>query len=319
MKKIILSIVAFFILCFYVSGQNNLGKTEDMGRISLTPIISEQATNIPEAAKQILTTKLTQLATENGMGAGNLMPRFIITAQINVLTKDIIAGPPQMIAQNLEAVFFIADYMDQKVFSSVSVNLKGVGTNETKALIEGIKMIKPQEKQLNHFVESGKIKIIEYYNSQCDFILKTAQSLASQKKFEEAIYTLTSVPEVCKDCFDKSMDAAGPIYKQYIDYLCDQNLAKAKSAWAASMDALGAQEAGNYLSQIYPDAKCYKEAQGLIKEIKEKMKELWKFEMKKYDNQIKLEQQKINAYRDVGVAYGNHQQPMTYNTYFLHR
>lgn len=318
MKKILALLFSVFSLHFFVLAQNNLGKTEDMGRISLTPVVSDQYTDIPNVAKQILSTKLQQLASDNGLGAGNLMPRFIITATINVLTKDIIPGPPQMVAENFEVVFFIADYFDQKVFSSVSINLKGVGINETKAFIEGIKLIKPKSPDLKQFVESGKTKIIEYYNSKCDFILKNALSLSSQRKYEEAIYTLTSVPEVCKECFDKAMDAAGPIYQQYVNYLCDQNLAKAKASWAGSMDTYGAQDAGNYLSQIYPDAKCYKEAQELVKEIKERTKELWKFEMKKYDNEIKLEQQRINAYRDVGVAYGNHQQPMTYNTYFLH-
>lgn len=39
------------------------------------------------------------------MGGSQANPRFIITANVNVGTKDIIAGPPQMIAQNIEVTF----------------------------------------------------------------------------------------------------------------------------------------------------------------------------------------------------------------------
>ena len=60
---------------------------------------------------------------------------------------------------------------------------------------------------------------------------------------------------------------------------------------------------------IYPDAKCYKEAQQLYDEIKSKVLDDWKFEMKIYQDGVDLESQRINAIRDIGVAYGEGQQP----------
>ncbi|MFZ4797701.1 MAG: hypothetical protein ACOYMA_09420 [Bacteroidia bacterium] len=317
MKKLILSIISICVFSNFLMAQNEIGKTEDLGRISLTPVIAEEATNIPEAAKQIIHSKLQQIATQNGISGSGMMPRFVITLKINILTKDIIPGPPMMISQNLEVVFFIADYIEQKVFSTVSLNLKGVGTNETKAIIEAIKNVNPRSSELKQFVETGKSKIIAYYNTKCDFIILNIQSLAGQKKYEEAIFNLTSVPDVCKECYAKSMGAVEGLYQEYTNYLCDQNLAKAKSVWAANMNVNGAQESGNYLSQIYPNAKCYNEAQELTKEIKERTKELWKFEMKKYDDKLSLQQQRINAFKEIGVAYAHNQTPFLYNLRFL--
>lgn len=319
MKNITLFLIVVINVFNHLYSQNTLSKTEDLGRVAVTPIIPDQLSELTDNAKHLLFTKLEQIATENGLGAGNLNPRFIITARVNVLSKDIIAGPPAMIIQNFDVTFFIADHIDQKIFASKNVSLKGVSTNESKAFIEGLKLIKPQSSELKDFIANGKIKIIEYYNTQCDFILKAAQALVSQQKYEEAIFTLTSIPEVCKSCYDKAMDAIGPIHKLYIDHLCDKNFARAKSVWVSSMDERGAKLAANYLSDIYPEAKCYQEAQKLSKEIASRMKELWKFELKKYDNQYTLEQMRIRAYRDVGVAFGNNQKSNSYNTQFIFR
>ena len=43
----------------------------------------------------------------------------------------------------------------------------------------------------------------------------------------------------------------------------------------------------------------------------------WKFEMKQYQDGIDLEKQRINAMREVGVAFGKGQQPTTTNIGFL--
>ena len=62
---------------------------------------------------------------------------------------------------------------------------------------------------------------------------------------------------------------------------------------------------------IYPDAKCYKEGMDLYREIKDKVLDDWKFVMKIYQDGVDIEKERIKAWRDVGVAYGNHQQPIS--------
>lgn len=200
--------------------------------------------------------------------------------------------------------------IDQKIFATASLNAKGVGTNETKAYIDAVKHINANSKQFKELAETGKAKIIAYYEAQCDNIIKKAQSLAKQKNYEAALYELTVIPDVCS-CYDRALEATAEIYQQYIDYLCDVNLAKARTAWAAEQNADGAKKAGDYLANIYPDAKCYKEGMDLYREIKGKVLDDWKFEMKIYQDGVDLERERIRAWRDVGVAYGNHQQPIS--------
>ena len=320
MKKCILTIV-ILISGFILKGfaQEKPDNTNNPGVIALTAVVPEQAENLPDIGKSILKNKLQHIATINGLGAGMLNQRFIITSNISIMTKDIVAGPPQQIAQNIEATFYIADYIDKKVFSNITLELQGVGTNDNKAFIDAIKNIKPANEKFKKFISSGKNKIIEYYNNQCDIIINTANSLAGMKRYDEAIYNLTMIPDACRECYNKSLVAIKPIYQAFLDQKCNENIAKANAAWAASQNSHGANEAGQFLSQIYPDAKCYNEAQQLFKEIKAKVLDDWKFEMKKYNDSVSLESQRIQSYRDIGVAYGNHQQPINYHVNWLVR
>ncbi|MCL2290302.1 MAG: hypothetical protein FWC34_06320 [Bacteroidetes bacterium] len=317
MKKVIIfaTIVAMVICPALLQAQTK----NEPSAIALSVMIPEEIDGLSDAAKVVLSNKLIQIATANGISAKEGFGRFFITAVPALMTKDIVPGPPQQIAQNMEVTLYIGDYFDQKIFASTSISCKGVGTNETKAYIEAVKNISANAPQVRAFVENGKKKIIDYYVTQCDNIINKAQSLANQKKYEEAIYLLTSIPEAVPDCYSRALVVAEGIYQQYIDHLCNIYLAHAKSAWAAGQDASGAQKAGEYLSYIYPDAYCYSEAQMLYKEIKDKVLDDWHFVMKVYQDGIDLESQRINAWRRVGVAFGENQQPDVYNVNWVIR
>ncbi|MDE6439912.1 MAG: hypothetical protein K2K51_02710, partial [Bacteroidales bacterium] len=281
-------------------------------------VLLDDAEEIPTDAARYLSNKLAQTITANGVGAFEGFSRFFITARLGLATRDIVPGPPAQIAENMEITLYIADYFDQKIFATTTINAKGVGTNESKAFINAVKNLNPHAEPVAAFVRKGKDKIIDYYRAQCDNIIKQAQSLAVQKKYDEALYLLTSIPDAAGDCYDKALDATAAIFQQYTDYLCEVNLALAKAAWAAEQNSTGAQKAGVYMSLIYPDAACYGDAQALYTEIKGKVLDDWKFEMKKWQDGVNLESQRIEAARAIGVAYGRGQQPTSYGLVFTY-
>ena len=220
MKNLIFSF--FCLISINTFAQNDRGSLNDAARITLAAYVPQQIDKMPDAARSILANKLNQIVTQNGMGGAANNERFIITANVNVISKDLTATAPPMTALVLEVTLYIGDGFVGTKFSSTSISVKGVGESETKAYISALKGISPTNSNIQSFVGNGKSKIIEYYNSKCDFIIKEAQTLVSQNNFEEAIFKLTSVPEVCKDCYDKCMDAVGPIYQKQIDKLKNQ-------------------------------------------------------------------------------------------------
>lgn len=320
MKQILL-IIGLFVIAQCGFSQNQLAKADDVGRIALTTVVPKQIAGMPPQAESLLKNKLNEVATKNGMGGSATNPQFILTANVAIITKDVTPTAPPMIAYNLEITFYVADYVNKIKFSSTTVALKGVGKNEEKAYISAIKNINAGAPAVKACIEEGKNKIIEYYNSKCDFIIKEAQTLAEQKKFGEAIYKLTSVPDVCKECYMKSMDNVKPIYQMYMDDKCNKDLAKARTTWGGTLSYDGAVQAQSYLAGITPDAKCYKEAQELIKEIKAKVfadqKKEWEFQLMVYKDGVDLQKQMIDAYKEVNIAYANNQPEVVYEVNFL--
>jgi len=297
MKKELL----FILLLLFTSSVNAQIKLDDFGRIVLNTYLSDEI-DIADEAKKLLSNKLSQFTSNNGMGGSQVNPRFIITAKVNVGTKDIIAGPPQMIAQNVDVTLYIGDAITNTIFSNVTLSLKGVGTNENKAFIEAFKAINSNNKEVIEFLEAGKNKIINYYSTNCDFIIKDAQTLVNQQKYDEAIYKLSLVPEVCQDCYFKTLDYLSSVYQQKIDAECKLKFNEAKVTWASAQNSSGAEKAGDILSTINPLASCQPEINNFIKSIEAKLKadekERWQFKMKQYADKIAMEKEQVRIAED---------------------
>lgn len=293
MKNIILII---FIFRFFVSYSQSQAKLDDFGRIVLNTYLPEKI-DLPTEAKNLLETKLSQIASNYGMGGSDVNPRFIITAAVNVGTKDIIPGPPQMIAQNIDLTLFIGDAIENKSFCNTTISFKGVGTNENKAFIDALKRINPNNKDISLFIEEGKTKIIAYYNTQCDFSIKNALTLKNQGKYDEAIYKLSLVPEICQECYFKCLDTLKYVYQEKIDNDCQVKFKKAKTIWAANASSKGAEEAADVLSLIDPLANCQSDVDVFIKSIDAKLKAdekaRWEFKMKQYADKVIKEKEEM--------------------------
>jgi hypothetical protein len=345
------TLLLFFALLFIgllSKSQNNV-KLDDFGRIILNTYLPDKA-DMPSEAKKALETKLNQIITNYGMGGSGANSRFIITAVSNVGTKDIVVGPPQKIALNIELTLFIGDAFDNKKFTNIILNLQGVGENENKAFIDAVKSINPKNKLIQSFIEEGKNEIISYYATKCDFIKREATELASVGKYSQAIYNLSLVPDVCKDCYFECMSLTKNIFQQKIDAECTEKLSSAKSLWIASQNTDGASAVGSILSTIHPASKCQQQVTNLYQEINNKLRENekrdWEFKMKQYDDNLakekelmhineekskrddqyreaqsvrekELENERINAYRQIAVEYAKNQpKTITNNIYW---
>jgi len=254
-----------FLLLFItatVTAQNTRGKANDAGRIVLNTFI-EDLEGVPAGALKMLKTKITQMASKNGMGGSESFPRFVMSADIDILTQDITPTAPPKTALTLGVTLYIGDGIEGTVFATEYIELKGIGNNETKAYIQSFRALSPRNKKFNEFIETGKKKIIEYYNSRCDFILKEANTLADQKDFDKSITKLIEVPEVCKDCYDKAMDLSSTIFKRKMENECQENMSKSNSLIAQDKW----EEAANPIAGYTPDMACYPDVKSLLTKI----------------------------------------------------
>lgn len=310
MKNTIITLL--LVVCYNFSfSQNNESKSDDAGRIALASFIPDDVTDLTSSSRDFLMNKLNSITSNYGMGGSSTNERFIFSANVQIVTKDVTPTAPPMLAYTLEVSFYVGDGIDGKLFASTSSTYKGVGETETKAFKAALKNIKTKSSDIEDLLNNGKKKIIEYYNAQCDFILKEAEMLVSQNEFEAAIHKLVGIPEVCKECYDKAMTAVGPIYQKQIDRECSVLLNKATNSWNEGQDGNSAQTASNFLGKIDPNSKCFKDAQTLAGQIAKRIKELdqreWDFKLKVQQDEVDLQKATINAVRDIGVAYGKNQ------------
>lgn len=286
--------------------------------VPLTVIVPEQAEYVPTIAQSALADKMRQIVNVNGMGATDNAGQFFMTCVMNVAEKQVLGGAPMKIAQKIDATFYIADAFNQRVFGTETVTVRGVGDNENKAVIAAVRQLSPAAPALKSLVTTANVRILAYYEEQCENILLKARTLARARAYEEAFFQLSLVPEAC-DCYGRILKEAEALFQDFIDFRAEQNLAKARSIWAAGMNRDAAAEAAEYLAQILPDAKCYPRAEALLKEINSRVKDDIEFDRQL----VKWEQENkaaiIKSWRDIGVAYGNNQQAVTYSPAWIVR
>lgn len=308
MKNTIIFITVLSISAFTLAqGSSKDGSHEN---IFLSVFIPETVEGMPEVAVKDLENKLTRIITSNGLGVSNNQ-RFIVSARVNVLSKNITPTTPTVQAYTLDITLYIGDGLDGKMFSSTSVTVKGVGETDAKAYLSAFSNIKEKSSDFKDFIASGKQKILEYYKSNCDILLKEAKVFVGNNDYEGAIFKLMSVPMASSDCYKRVLDESLVVYKKMIDRDCNISLNKASAIWSSEQSYEAAKKAAEILTSIEPEAACFGEVRALFNSIKNRVLEVdkreWNFKLK---DQLQ-ESERIEAVRDIGVAYGKNQQPIT--------
>ncbi|HJD94149.1 MAG TPA: hypothetical protein K8W07_04110 [Bacteroides togonis] len=271
----------------------------------------------PSAANEYLFNRLCTAVNGEGIAATGRYAQFFIAAKALPIYEQVVPGAPAKTALTLSLSLYIGDYFGEKVFDRISIEIKGVGESRERAFLNAYRALNGNNKQIADFLQRGKERIMNYYNTEYGNIIKEAKRAAQLRDYPRALFLLSSVPVCCKG-YEQVSGELVKSYKEYINYSCDKLLMEARNAWAASPDRDGAELVGEILNQLEPDAACYDEAMSLYKEVKAKVKDDWNFEMRqKYTDAVSIRKQVIEAARAVGVAYGNGQQPKTTNIMWL--
>jgi hypothetical protein len=304
--RIIHVIIAIVWLCFSVQAQET--KISDEVRVALTPVLpTDSMPELPAGARSILANRLRQLANANGYGGTAYLPQFILAARPALLEKKVAGTAPTKIWVEIELTLYIANQFAQVVFSTTSVTIRGVGATDTEAYMDAYKGFSIQKNDIKEFAKKGRTEITNFYNTQCDLIMKRVDMLTNINEADAALDMLLSIPDVSTSCFNKAAEKAPAVFKAAADQQCQKFLQAAKTAWANAPNRAGADKATYYLNFVLPQSRCQGDADKLLTEIKTKMLEIEQWDRKQYTDQIELMRLYIQALRDIGVAYGEGQ------------
>lgn len=273
---------------------------------------------VPAAVNSRLEGKLVGALSRAGIVAAPYDAQFFIAGRFDDAFNDITSGPSQKVAVKTTLTLFIGDADNQKIFASETFELKGVGSSDTQAYTNAMSRLNASNTQLVEFLRKGKDKIVEYFDNNYTKYLNDAQKAVAQRDFGQALYYANQIP-ACSRGYAEANALAMNIYSQSMNHDAQKLLQQAKAAWAADPTETGAAEAHRYLSQIDPQASCRAEADALSSQISKTTQKQWEFEnVTKYNNAVALEKQRINAAKEVAVAWAKNR-PKTVNRYvFIH-
>ena len=297
-----LSILFLFIGIVLVSFAQNTGS------VSIHATVVDDA--IPaEAAKNILTKMQRMLTSCNIIDNG--ADRFVLTVRVNITSKDVAPTTPARISEKMEITFLVGDIVDNKLYESFTMESSGIGITEAKAFISAFQRINVNNQEIKAMLERARAKIVDYYVNHCDDILEKANTLSSQQKYDEAMFYLMGIPDVCSDCYKRCHSIAASIYDQKLTADGKVLLNKARNEWLAGQDYAAANRVADILVQINPQSSVYAEAMKLQNNISAKLQAdeqcAWQLKMKKVEEGQKTARSVIDCVRSIGVAWASHQ------------
>lgn len=273
--------------------------------MGIAPI--SEGDNVDAKVNRQLEAKLKSALTFNGVAAGDYDCQFFIAGRFDHSYSEQAGGVGGRVLVKTELQLAICDGEGQKVYATTTIPLKGVGATDQQALVRAMGSLNARNPEFAKFVENGKAKIVDYFNKNYPTYITKANSALKARDYDQALYWASSIPECCNG-YNEAHALVNAIYTDKVNYDGAMLLAQAEGAWAADPTSAGASAAYGYLSQIDPSATCYAQAKALGKKIGTTVKEDYDFETKeKYRDAVALEKQRINAAKEIGVAWAKNQ------------
>jgi len=145
----------------------------DVGRISLSVVMPENIDGLNLSQLSKLETKITQIVVVSGLAASGYDNNFVIYPKFAIYESNIVEGGMENIfIVSAELSIFIKQVENNIIFSSITKSLKGSGQSKEDAITNAISKISTYDQEYKSFIESGKLKIVAYYQLKCFDIIK---------------------------------------------------------------------------------------------------------------------------------------------------
>jgi hypothetical protein len=313
MKKVL-----FLIVILVANIRLNAQASSDVGKIALSIVMPDNVEGMDYSQLSKLQTKITQIVASTGLAASGYNNNFVIYPKFAIYETSLVeSGMQDMTIISCELTLFIKQVDNNVIFSTINKPLKGNGKSKNIAITNAISKININDADYKVFIETGKSKIIAYYESKCEDIITKSESMVKMQDYEQALGLLMTVPEEV-GCYNKVQQKSIEAYKAYQNQRCNEQLQYAKSELATN----NYESALSTLSNIDPSTSCFKESQSLMNDAASKVdveeKKQWDMQVKVYNDEVALQKLRINAVKDIAVAYYK-SKPTTVNYTYLVR
>lgn len=279
--------------------------------ITIGVVVPDQQKEIDANAFRLLATRLNAVMGANGVSS-QANGAFVMYPVVNVLDQKLVEGGLRNITTvEIELSLFVKQVITNTLFGSCSKTLKGNGRNLSDAVRNAFSGINMRDNVYSQFLVQTKEKIVNYYLDNKANILSQARRMSASQQYEQALALLMTYPQNLKGA-DEIQAAAIDIYKKYQNQVCAQMILKAEAA----ISLQNFDEAAFILANIDTESVCHSDAQKLIKKVEDTIRADQKAEQeleeKLLNKKISLEKKRIDAIKEIAVAYLSNQPQITY-------
>lgn len=250
--------IFFALLAFFT--------VRNYAQIHITPVVSSSVEGFTDNEKNIFENRLSSILSQNNMLSKIGDSRFVLVGKIDTESKDVLGTAPTQIAYKLNVTLAVGDGFEGIKFAVETLTAKGVGSTEEKAVLNAIKNINGKSEMIANLMNTGRLRIIDYYNSNFQNIIAKARLLVNNDKFDEAMYSLVVFPEECEG-YQQSLDLINEIYMMLLDRQAKEVLKEAQALWAGNPSEENTPKVMEILSQIDSKSNVYSDAQKLMEKI----------------------------------------------------
>ena len=288
-----------------------------MAQIQITPFVDDgNCSSMPAGICEILTQKLDDIISQNGIQSQIGQSRFVLTCNVTEESKNVLSTSPTQIAYVLDIHLYLGDGETGTKYISQSFRTKGVGNTEEKAYRNAVKNMQAKSKQMTEFVRKGSARIIEYYEKNREQILSSVRACITGNNLEQAAYELCLIPQECS-YYNDVQTLLGKVNGKIVDNNSSDLFLLAKSVWASEQNESTANQVADLITRIDANASCYTEAHNFMNSVTERMEQLnnreWaarqrqlaherEMEMVRENNRSTETRMRIKAQRDTNIA-----------------
>ena len=305
MKKIILLIL--FLVPIMLSAQ-----------VNITLVMpSDQQGELDARSFRVLENRLEQMMSKCGVQS-SYDATIVLYPVVTVLSKDVIGGGMEKLFRyNIELVLNVVQPDAETKFGSESWVLSGDGFSASKALVAAVNKLNQNDPKFISFVNKMKERVSDYYINNRASIMSKAKTLAAQGLYEEAMGILSAYPQGVSGSSEVN-SLLIDVYRKYTTANCSQMINQARALFARQ-DYDGAL---CILADVDATSSCASQAKEMENQISSKITSDQRREEARQERAeqraANLEKARINAARDIAVAYYKRSQPkITYNSVYI--
>ncbi len=249
------------IICFAVNSSILFAQQKES--IAFTAALKNEILELDETTALSVVKKIDQIITYNNAGAkAPISQLFVIYPEFTIINDDVIeTGVQKTFVIRAELSLFAMSLVDGSTFGNIVMNIEGNGRSKQACLRQMINSVRYTDPKFSKFISDAQDNVVEYYKRLVPTLLKKAQTLVAQTKYEEAMAVLAFIPETINE-----YDIVSKLMEEIFIKEKDRQASVLISQARANFKLNDKEAAVAFLALIDPLSTHYAEAQKLIDE-----------------------------------------------------